>query len=92
MKKQRERARQLGSGADFLPLKASTTSSTTRYKESTTGSRSRLIREEDEDSEEERMEFRGTQKKSFPALERRKEVSWYYVVAKFASTASHTKP
>ena len=73
MKKQRERARQLGTGTDFVPLKVSTTT-TTRYKERTTGSSSRLVREEDEDSEEERMEFKGSQKKSFPALERRKEV------------------
>ena len=72
MKKQRERARQLGTGTDFVPLQVATT---TRYKERTTGSSSRLIREEDEDSEEERMEFKGSQKKSFPALERRKEVN-----------------
>lgn len=75
MKKQRERARQLGTGTDFVPLKVSTTTTTTRYKERTTGSSSRLVREEDEDSEEERMEFKGSQRKSFPALERRKEVA-----------------
>lgn len=70
MKKQRERARQLGTGADFVPLKATTK----KFKDRTTGSISRLVREEDEDSEEERIEFKGTHKKSFPALERRKEV------------------
>ena len=75
MKKQRERARQLGTGADFVPLKATSK----KYKDITTGSKSRLVREEDEDSEEERIEFKGTHKKSFPALERRKEVCWLFI-------------
>ncbi|XP_065056969.1 PAX3- and PAX7-binding protein 1-like isoform X2 [Rhopilema esculentum] len=72
MKKQRERARQLGTGADFVPIE---TSSTVKYQGRFSSSKSRLVREEDEDSDEERIEFKGTQKKSFPALERRKEVA-----------------
>ena len=91
MKKQRERARQLGTGTDFVPLHTAGTKTTTatRYKERATGSSSRLVREEDEDSEEERIEFRGTQQKSFPALERRKEVSLWYI-AEFLSGGNHT--
>ena len=70
MKKQRERARQLGTGADFVPME-----STVKYQgRFSSGSKSRLVREEDEDSDEERIEMKGSQKKSFPALERRKEV------------------
>ena len=74
MKKQRERARQLGTGADFVPIEAG---STIKYQGRFSSSKSRLVREEDEDSDEERIEFKGTQKKSFPALERRKEVCIY---------------
>eukprot|EP00794_Sanderia_malayensis_P000333 gene333-965_t len=71
LKKQRERARTLGTGSDFIPLQT-----TSKFpKASNSFSKSRLVREEDDDSDDERIEFKGSQKKSFPALERRKEVA-----------------
>ena len=70
LKKQRERARTAGPGADFVPLQT-----TVKYQNKSNSSKSRLVREDDDDSDEDRIEFKGSQKKSFPALERRKEVS-----------------
>ena len=77
LKKQRERARQNGPGADFVPLQ-----STAKYQGRFNASTSRLVREDD-DSDEERIEFKGSQQKSFPALERRKEVSFSHFLFAF---------
>ena len=73
LKKKREMARQLGTGTDYVPV-----DDTVKYEGRFVPGKSRLVREDDGDgSDDERMEFKGLENsgKSFPALERRKEVA-----------------
>lgn len=71
MKKKREQARQFGSAqSNFIPLDSN------KHEGRFTAGKSRLIREEMEDSsDEDRMEMKGSHIVSHPALERRKQVA-----------------
>ena len=71
MKKQREQARQFGGQVNYVPLNSNTYEG--RFQ---TASKSRLVREEmDDSSDDERLEMKGSAKESHPALERRKQVA-----------------
>lgn len=71
MKKQREQARQFGGQVNYMPLNSNTYEG--RFQ---TASKSRLVREEmDDSSDDERLEMKGSAKESHPALERRKQVA-----------------
>ncbi|XP_065648625.1 PAX3- and PAX7-binding protein 1 isoform X2 [Hydra vulgaris] len=68
MKKKREQARQFGDQVAYIPL------NTNKYEGRFPEGNSRLIREDDS-SEDERIEMKGTTATSHPQLERRKQVA-----------------
>lgn len=69
MKKKREQARQFGGQVNYIPL------NTIKYESRFSTAQSRLIREENDSSDDERLEMKGNTTSSHPALERRKQVA-----------------